>query len=110
MDPVVITIKGAANGEIIVETSEGAALVIKENATNAKAVFELLNYEPNKQYIVKEANNENVKDQVFEEFVGLMKDIVKGINDIEATQYDVEDVEEAENSTSPEESNSEVRD
>ena len=110
MDPVVITIKGASNGEIIVKTSEGATLEIKENATNAKAVFELLNYEPNKQYKVEEANKENVKDQVFKEFVGLMKDIVKGINDIEVTQHDTEDIEEVERSAPYKESNNEVRD
>ena len=109
MDPVVITIKGASNGEIIVETSEGATLAIKENTTNAKAVFELLNYEPNKQYKVEEANKENVKDQVFEEFVGLMKDIVKGINDIEVAQQDAEDIEEVESSAPSKESNIEVQ-
>lgn len=109
MDPVVIAIKGTSNGEIIVETSEGATLTIKENATNAKAVFDLLKYEPNKQYKVEEASKGNVKDQVFEEFAGLMKDIVKGINDIEVTQHDAEDTVEVENSASSKESNNEVR-
>jgi len=110
MDPVVITIKGTPDGEIIVETSEGATLAIKDNATNAKAVFELLNYEPNKQYEVEEANVENVKDKVFEEFVGLMKDIVKGINDIEVSQHDAEDEEKAGSSASSDESNNKAQD
>ena len=110
MDPVVITIKGTADGEIIVETSEGATLAIKDNATNAKAVFELLNYEPSKQYKVEEANIGKVKDKVFEEFAGLMKDIVKGINDIEVTRYDVEDEEKIDSPASLGKSNNKAQD
>lgn len=94
MDPVVITISGTPDGDITLSTSDGKSLTVKDNSTNAKDLFELLDYQPGKQYDVKEDDIGEVKDRVFREFADLIGEIVRGVNELTPEQSAAENSEE----------------
>ena len=109
MDPVVITINGTSDGDIMLNTSDGKSLTVKDNSTNAKDLFELLDYQPGKQYVVKESKIGEVKDRVFREFADLIVEITKDINELKPEQSAAENCEETDasgNSSEDEEDHS----
>lgn len=79
-----ITLKGNEEGEILLSTSEDKQLTIKNNSTNARDIFELLDFKPGSKYKVSAGDEGKVNQKVFEEFVSLIERIRDGINGLSA--------------------------
>ena len=75
-----IAIEGNQQEEIILTNSEGKQLTIKDNSTNAKALFEILDFEPGSKYEIDVKDAGKVKQKVFDEFVSLLEGIKNGVN------------------------------
>lgn len=75
-----ITVEGNQQEEIVLSNSEGKQVVIKDNSTNAKTLFELFDFEPGSKYEIDVQDAGKVKQKVFAEFVSLLEGIRDGIN------------------------------
>lgn len=71
-----ITIEGNQQEEIVLSNSEGKQVVIKDNSTNAKTLFELFDFEPGSKYEIDVQDAGKVKQKVFDEFVLLITPIL----------------------------------
>ena len=67
-----ITVEGNQQEEIVLSNSEGKQVVIKDNSTNAKTLFELFDFEPGSKYEIDVQDAGKVKQKVFDEFVSLL--------------------------------------
>ena len=58
-----ITVEGNQQEEIVLSNSEGKQVVIKDNSTNAKTLFELLDFEPGSKYEIDVQDAGKVKQR-----------------------------------------------
>lgn len=94
-----ITIEGNQQEEIVLSNSEGKQVVIKDNSTNAKTLFELFDFEPGSKYEIDVQDAGKVKQKVFDEFVSLLsrnqKRLPKAIKAVRKSAINIDHSEKA---------------